>query len=65
MSDNVAILAGFTEEYMADCPVSTFPILVKPGTDLDSRFKAWDMDAQEFIMINGWVCTFERQEAQS
>lgn len=50
----------YTEQYLATCDEYELLILVKPGTDLDSRFKAWDVDCQEFIYINGWLWTFER-----
>lgn len=60
MSDNVAVLDVYTEEYMACCEAHDLFIMVKPGTDFDSAFKAWDSDAQEFIRINGWLWTFER-----
>ncbi|EQB12680.1 hypothetical protein [Novosphingobium lindaniclasticum] len=59
MADNVAVLAGFTEELFADCAEASMPILVQPGTDLDGSFKAWDMDNQEFVRINGWYWSFE------
>ena len=60
MADNIAVLEGFTEEYTAESILMEFPILVKPGTDLDSTFKAWDMDNQEFIKIKGWLFTFTK-----
>lgn len=58
MSDNVAVLEGYTKELMAECDECALPILVKPDADLDGTFKAWDMDNQEFIRINGWLWTF-------
>jgi hypothetical protein len=60
MSDNIAVLEGYTEGYLASCPEADLFILVKPGTDLDSTLKAWDSDNQEFIRINGWLWAFER-----
>lgn len=60
MTDNVAVLDGFSEEYMAYSEAGDLFILVEPGTDLDSRFKAWDSDEQEYIWINGWLWRFER-----
>jgi hypothetical protein len=59
MTDNVAVLAGYTEGYLASCDEEYMFILVKPDTDLDSCFKAWDSDNQEFITINGWLWRFE------
>lgn len=59
MTDNVAVLDGFTKEVLAECTMHSLNLLIRPDTDLDSRFKAWDMDEQEFIRINGWLFTFE------
>lgn len=59
MTDNIAVLAGFTREVWASCDECEGPYLIKPDTDLDDRFKAWDMDAQEFVTINGWLWSFE------
>ncbi len=60
MTDNVVVLDGYTEGYIASngMDIELF-ILVKPETDLDSRFKAWDSDEQDYIVINGWLFTFE------
>lgn len=62
MSDNIAVLDGFTIGYLASCNggYSSTYILVKPDTDLDNRFKAWDCDNQEFVYINGWLGTFAK-----
>lgn len=30
--------------------------LVKPDTDFDSRFKAFDIDENEWGWFNGWTC---------
>lgn len=62
MSDNVAVLAGYTEEYEAHCTDYDLFLLVKPGTELDDTFTAWDIEAQEFIRVNGWLWSFERVE---
>lgn len=59
MTDNVAVLQGYTKEYFASCDECDMPILVRPNTNFDDRFKAWDMDEQEFIHINGWLWIFE------
>lgn len=59
MSDNIATMEGFTVGYLAECDVAIIHILVKPNTDLDSRFKAWNCDDQEWIIINGWLWAFE------
>jgi hypothetical protein len=59
MSDNAAVLEGYTLELMAYAPMFDLHLSVKPDTDLDDRFRAWDHDAQEWIMVNGWMATFE------
>jgi hypothetical protein len=59
MTDSVAVLDGYTKELMAYSDGADMFILVKPDTDLDSRFKAWDSDNQEWVYINGWLFTFE------
>ena len=59
MTDNGAVLEGFTKEVEANCAQCTLYLLVKPETDLDSRFKAWDTDAQEWIFVNGWLFSIE------
>ncbi|WP_343698834.1 hypothetical protein [Caulobacter sp.] len=60
MTDNVAILAGFTSEIEACNDIGQcLALLVEPGTDYDATFKAWDMDGQQFIRLNGWLWTVE------
>lgn len=56
MTDNVAVLDGYIQEVTLsnDQGLELF-LLVKPDADLNDRFKAWDMDQQEFIMVNGWL----------
>ena len=61
MSDNVAALAGFTKEVFASSTHYDLYLLVKPDTDFDDSFKAWDMDQQEFLRVNGWLFTFEEK----
>ena len=33
----------------------TLDLMVKPDTDFDDAFKAWDRDAEEYIMVAGWL----------
>lgn len=54
MTDNVATLHGYTEAVTAENVAFVLTLLVMPGTDLEGRFKAWDCDEQEFIMVSGW-----------
>lgn len=58
-TDNGAAMAGFTDQYMADCDAGELHLSVKPGTDLDDRFKAFCHDTQEYITLNGWLFSFE------
>ena len=62
MTDNVAILAGYTQEIVAFSVEHELYLLVKPGTDLDSEFRAWDTEAQEYIRVNGWLFNYEEAE---
>ena len=59
MSDNVAVLEGFTREAVASSGEIDLYLLIKPGTDLDSSFRAWDTDEREYITVNGWLFAFE------
>ena len=56
MSDNIAVLDGYTREIhlVADTGLELF-LLIRPDTELNERFRAWDMDGQEFIRVNGWL----------
>jgi hypothetical protein len=60
VTDNVAVLDGFTESVIATSSGCELFLLVRPGTDFDDCFKAWDTDGQEFIRVNGWLFTVER-----
>lgn len=51
--------AGYTRKVVLDCAMTTLFLLVKSDTDLGDRFKAYDTDAEEFIIVNGWLFTFE------
>ena len=62
MTDNDAILAGYTKQIIVSAGMDDLDLLVKPDVDLDDRFRAWDMDAQGYIKVNGWMCTFEDYE---
>lgn len=57
MADNIAVLAGYTKEVHLSAALCDLYLLVKPETDLDSQFKAWDTDEQEFISVSGWLFT--------
>jgi hypothetical protein len=60
MTDNTAIIAGYTHEIIADADTGlSLNLLVKPGIDYNDTFRAWDMDGQEFIRVNGWLFSCE------
>lgn len=44
MSDNIAVIEGYTREVVADGGMITLYLLVKPDTDFDDQFKTWDTD---------------------
>jgi len=54
-----AFAAGYQLEVLADCGAHTLALLVKPDQDYDDTFKAWDIDEQEYVTVNGWLWTFE------
>lgn len=61
MSDNEAILNGWTRELMcSDGRGNEIHILVDPDIDLDTRFRAWECDNQEIVVINGGMCEFHQ-----
>ena len=56
MTDNVAVLDGYTKEIVAtNAHGCEFYLLVKPDAQLDGIFRAWDTDEQEFCNVNGWL----------
>lgn len=61
MTDAIATRDGYTKEVMLTSDEYDLFLLIKPDTDLDDRFKAWDTDEQEFIMVNGWLFTADAE----
>ncbi|MGY5795214.1 hypothetical protein ACXHXM_34225 len=59
MSDNTAILAGFTREVMATSDYHEVHLFVQPDADLDGTFKAYDAYECEWIRVNGWLFVIE------
>lgn len=57
MSDNTAILAGFTKEIEFSLGPHDMHCFIHPDAEIDDRFKAYDADACEWIMVNGWHVT--------
>jgi hypothetical protein len=62
MTDNIATLRGFTRYVLADSDQVSLHLLIRPETDLDSTFRAWDTDKQTWIKVNGWLFSFENIE---
>ena len=59
MSDNIAVLDGYTQELLANRLGKETHILVKPDTNFRELFKAWNCDEQKYIYLEGWLYTFE------
>jgi hypothetical protein len=59
MSDNTAILAGFTKEILASAADMDLHLFVQPSADFDDAFKAYDADECEWIVVNGWLFDIE------
>jgi hypothetical protein len=59
MTDNIATLRGFTRYVLAGSDQASLHLLIRPDTDLDSTFRAWDTDGQTWIKVNGWLFSFE------
>jgi hypothetical protein len=62
MTDAIATARGFTRYVLADSDQVSLYLLIKPDTDLDSTFCAYDTDEQTWIKVNGWLFTFEDLE---
>jgi hypothetical protein len=61
-SDGGAVRDGYTQEVHAFAGEGLgLYLLVQPGTDFDGHFCAWDMDAQEYITVTGWMFNIEAQ----
>lgn len=54
-----AFAAGYTKEVSADCAAHTLTLLVNPTHDYDSRLRAFDVDENDYVTVNGWLWTFE------
>lgn len=63
MTDNVAVLDGYPKQIIATAGDIELFLLCRADVDLDTRFKAWDSDHQEYVWVNGWLFTFEEVDA--
>jgi hypothetical protein len=59
MSDNTAILAGYSRPVTACSDFHTLYLWVRPDADLDGRFRAYDSDECEWLNVNGWLFSIE------
>lgn len=59
MSDNTAILAGYTRELLAEYQEGEMHVFVKPDADLDGVIRAYDADNCEWVRLNGWLFSFQ------
>jgi hypothetical protein len=57
--DQAAIAAGFTKRVYIEGGVEGGEFLVRPETDLDTRFKSWAIDWQQWINVSGFSCSIE------
>ena len=66
-SEQEARCAGYTKAvFLADdAKWETLALLVEPDTDLDSRFKAYCRDGNEFLWVNGWMLIEVSEEGGS
>lgn len=56
---------GYTRHVWAEGGEFTLDLLVKPDADLDGTFRAYDLDEEEWIKVNGWLfTTSDYEEAQ-
>ena len=62
-SEQAAIARGFTQRLTIYAGDSEILALVNPAVDLDSRFKAYDVEEREYLNICGWNCTFYAGES--
>ena len=56
MTDNVAVLAGYTVPCVVEVNGYSFPVLVKPRIDYNKKFRAFDQENRAFILIEGFNC---------
>lgn len=54
-NDNGASRLGFTVHKLIEIGGSSFAALCHPDTDFDGRFKCFDTDNQEWLLVNGWL----------
>ncbi|WP_375188451.1 hypothetical protein [Sphingobium yanoikuyae] len=58
----IAKMTGYTRHVIADCTQYTMELLIRPDADLDGTVRAFDLDANSYLTLNGWLWTFEDAE---
>lgn len=53
MTDNVAMLDGYTKEILIETKDRVIFALVRPDTDFTGLYRAWDTDAQDYVELDG------------
>jgi hypothetical protein len=46
---------GYTVPVFASYRGIELDLLIKEGTDIDTDFKAWDLDVNEYIFVQGYL----------
>ncbi|WP_068090919.1 hypothetical protein [Novosphingobium rosa] len=59
MTKDQAIAAGYTQPVFATTGTLDLELLIRPGTDYDSAFGAYDLNEGEMLKVNGWNFDFE------
>ena len=59
MTSRDVINAGYTLQLELHNHEYFMCVLTNPGADLDGKFRAWDIDEQEWIVVNGWEFEIE------
>ena len=63
MYDNImeraAMLSGYTKLILANAAEYNLTLLVRPSADLDGSFRAFCVDENEYITVNGWLFNIE------
>ncbi|WP_148270701.1 hypothetical protein [Burkholderia gladioli] len=50
---------GFIREVIASSLGQDLNLLIRPDTNLDSEFPAFDLDALETVSVKGWLGVFD------
>jgi hypothetical protein len=59
MTTQAAMIKGYTREIKLTDSVYNLHLLVKEDTDIEGTFKAWCLDENEWLSVNGWTLWLE------